>query len=36
MKVSKELIEKYHCGQCTPAEIMLVENWLLDENEDDF
>lgn len=35
MKISKELIEKYHGGQCTPAEVVLVENWLLDDVEDE-
>lgn len=31
MKVSKELIEKYHSGQCSPEESDMVENWLLDD-----
>lgn len=34
MKVSKELIEKYHKGECTPEESAMVENWLLDDNTD--
>ncbi|CAG5003371.1 hypothetical protein DYBT9275_03137 [Dyadobacter sp. CECT 9275] len=33
MKVSKELIEKYHEGKCSPEESTLVENWLLDDDE---
>ncbi|GLU57150.1 hypothetical protein [Dyadobacter frigoris] len=32
MKVSKELIEKYHKGECTPEESAMVENWLLDDD----
>ncbi|MDQ6480027.1 hypothetical protein [Dyadobacter sp. LHD-138] len=36
MRVSKELIEKYHNGLCTPDEMTLVENWLLDDEADDF
>jgi pyruvate dehydrogenase complex dehydrogenase (E1) component len=35
MRVSKELIEKYHNGLCTPDEMTLVENWLLDDEADD-
>ncbi|GAB3993645.1 hypothetical protein GCM10028807_29430 [Spirosoma daeguense] len=31
MKISKELIEKYHNGQCTLAEKRAVEAWLFDE-----
>lgn len=34
MRVSKELIEKYHNGLCTPDEITLVENWLLDDDDE--
>ncbi|MCF0055916.1 hypothetical protein [Dyadobacter sp. CY356] len=33
MAVSKELIEKYHNGACTPEESAMVENWLLDDDE---
>lgn len=32
MRVSKELIEKYHKGECTPEESAMVENWLLDDD----
>lgn len=32
MTVSKELIEKYHKGECTPEESAMVENWLLDDD----
>ena len=32
MAVSKELIEKYHKGECTPEESAMVENWLLDDD----
>jgi len=35
MKVSKELIGKYHNGECTPEEIAMVENWLLDDESED-
>lgn len=31
MKISRELIEKYHQGQCTPDEITAVEAWLFDD-----
>jgi len=31
MKISKELIEKYHNGRCSPAEIKAVEAWLFDD-----
>lgn len=31
MIVSKELIEKYHSGQCTPDERKAVEVWLFDD-----
>lgn len=32
MTVSKELIQKYHKGECTPEESAMVENWLLDDD----
>lgn len=32
MRVSKELIEKYHSGKCSPEESAMVENWLLDDD----
>lgn len=32
MTISKELIEKYHSGNCTPEEIQLVEAWLFDDD----
>lgn len=32
MKVSKELIERYHNGLCTAEESAIVENWLLDDD----
>lgn len=35
MKVTRALIEKYHQGQCTPAECTAVENWLADDQADD-
>lgn len=36
MKISRELIEKYHDGRCTPAEKAAVEDWLLsDEIEEE-
>ncbi|RCR67211.1 hypothetical protein [Larkinella punicea] len=31
MKISKELIEKYHSGHCTPDEKKAVEAWLFDD-----
>ncbi|QHV95137.1 hypothetical protein [Spirosoma endbachense] len=31
MKISKELIEKYHNGHCSPEEIKAVEAWLFDD-----
>lgn len=31
MEISKEIIEKYHEGNCTPTEKELVENWLLND-----
>lgn len=31
MKISKELIQKYHKGQCTPDEEKAVEVWLFDD-----
>lgn len=37
MKVTRELIEKYHAGKCTPEEMLIVEEWLLDdEAEEEF
>lgn len=35
MKVTKELLEKYHRGHCTPEEKTAVENWLLDDSDVD-
>ena len=35
MKVTTELIEKYYQGQCNPSEIRAVEDWLLNDDEDD-
>lgn len=32
MSVSKELIEKYHDGKCTPAEVEMVQRWLLNDD----
>lgn len=32
MKISPEIIEKYHQGNCTPAEKEFVENWLLNDD----
>lgn len=34
MKISKELIEKYHEGKCTSEEKEAVEAWLLDDDSD--
>lgn len=34
MRVSKELIEKYHSGKTSPEESAMVENWLLDDDTD--
>ncbi|MVM34117.1 hypothetical protein GO755_29055 [Spirosoma sp. HMF4905] len=31
MEISKELIEKYHNGHCSPDEIKAVESWLFDD-----
>lgn len=31
MKIDHKLIEKYHLGQCSPTEKLLVEQWLLDD-----
>lgn len=31
MKIDHKLIEKYHLGQCSPAEKTIVEEWLLDD-----
>jgi len=37
MHVTRELIEKYHAGNCTPDEIKAVEDWLFsDEAEEQF
>lgn len=37
MKVTKELIEKYHDDACTPEEMKAVEDWLLsDELNEEF
>jgi hypothetical protein len=37
MHVTRELIEKYHEGNCTPEETKAVENWLFsDEAEEQF
>lgn len=35
MRISKELIEKYHRGNCTPDEEKLVEKWLLGDDFDE-
>lgn len=35
MKVTTELIEKYNQGQCTPAEVRAVEEWLLNDEDTD-
>lgn len=34
MKISKELIEKYHLGECTLQESKFVEEWLFSEETD--
>lgn len=34
MKISKELIEKYHLGECAPQESKFVEEWLFSEETD--
>jgi len=31
MRIDHKLLEKYHLGQCSPAEQLLVEEWLLDD-----
>ncbi|WP_313188286.1 hypothetical protein [Sphingobacterium siyangense] len=31
MNIDQKLIEKYHLGQCSPTERLLVEQWLLDD-----
>jgi len=37
MHVTRELIEKYHEGNCTPEEVKAVEDWLFsDEAEEQF
>ncbi|PSL27352.1 hypothetical protein [Dyadobacter jiangsuensis] len=35
MKISKELIEKYHHGHCTDEERAAVEEWLLNDDADE-
>ncbi|SEI38593.1 hypothetical protein SAMN05216327_101117 [Dyadobacter sp. SG02] len=35
MKISKELIEKYHHGRCTDEEKAAVEGWLLSDDADE-
>jgi len=35
MKISKELIEKYHRGSCTEEEKAAVEDWLLSDDTDE-
>lgn len=35
MKVNKELIEKYHRQECTPAEADAVEEWLFADTSDE-
>jgi len=35
MKISKELIEKYHHGRCTDEEKAAVERWLLSDDADE-
>jgi hypothetical protein len=35
MKVDKELIEKYHRQECTPDEMLAVEQWLLSDTSDE-
>lgn len=35
MIVNKELIEKYHAGECSPEERRLVEEWLLSDYSDE-
>lgn len=35
MKVDKELIERYHKQECTPEEMLAVEQWLLSDTSDD-
>ena len=32
MRVSKELIDKYHDGKCTPEEMAMVEHWLMNDD----
>ena len=34
MRVSKELIERYHAGLCTPEEQLAVEEWLISDDSD--
>jgi len=35
MKVTTELIEKYYQGQCSASEIRAVEDWLLNDDDDE-
>lgn len=35
MRISKELIEKYHRGTCTPDQEKLIEEWLLSDDFDE-
>jgi len=35
MDITRELIEKYHDGNCTPAEIKAVEDWLFSDGADE-
>ncbi|MCF0071217.1 hypothetical protein LZD49_12115 [Dyadobacter sp. CY261] len=35
MKISKELIEKYHHGRCTEVEKTAVEDWLLNDDAEE-
>jgi len=35
MKPDKALIEKFHNGDCTPEEVKVVMNWLLEHEEDE-
>lgn len=35
MKVDKELIERYHKQECTPEEMLAVEQWLLSDTSDE-
>jgi len=35
MDITRELIEKYHDGKCTPAEMKAVEDWLFSDGTDE-